>query len=131
MEDVVALKARKIDGSFVAVLAWGRIFHPIDPTELIDAFKESLHMDAELLDEAVLCDSLAEVSHFKYFYEGLLSFAMKPIPFGPGYDAWRDEKRREYATGCGDFFLLGEVLGDETDVSKFWQRGDAGRSRRG
>jgi hypothetical protein len=56
---------------------------------------------------ARLCDSLAEVAnspHAPYFYEGLLYFAARPVPSGPDYSEWREERRAAMAAGREIFF---------------------------
>jgi hypothetical protein len=60
--------------------------------------------------------SLIEVSRFQYFYEALLSFAWKPIPFGEHMQEWQASRRLELKAGRGIYFL-GSIAGSSsTDV---------------
>jgi len=52
-----------------------------------------------------LCDSLGEVSDHEYFYEALLAFGWRPIPFGSRNKAWKTKKRREILNGDEIYFL--------------------------
>lgn len=54
-----------------------------------------------------LCDSLLQVSDHEYFYEALLAFAWRPVPYGPRYKAWKTKKRRELLNGDEIYFLGG------------------------
>jgi hypothetical protein len=109
MDDVIAIKVRRKDGSRYGLLAWGRIFGALEEEQLLEAVRRSSKSAADEVAMAEVCESLADVSTAKYFYEGLLFFAWRPIPFGPGYEAWRGEREREYLAGTGNVFLVGEL----------------------
>lgn len=59
---------------------------------------------------ARVCASLSEAAAQPYFYEALLDFAQKPIPFGEGYGRWRREKAAAMADGS-EFYFLGRPSG--------------------
>lgn len=109
MEDVVALIARtgELDSSY-AYLTWGRLYGAVDGSRLVDVVRHAVIRRFKFPTDVqiVLCESLAEVSHYTRFYEGLLQFAMMPIPFGDGYDDWAAEKRAALKRG-EDIYALG------------------------
>jgi hypothetical protein len=109
MENVVAIRLRRKDGSSYGLLAWGRIFGALEEVPLTDAAGRFSKKAADEVVTAEVCEALSSVANAKYFYEGLLFFAWQPIPFGPEYEAWRAERRQEYLDGTGDFFLVGEL----------------------
>jgi hypothetical protein len=54
---------------------------------------------------ARLCDSLQEARDAPYFFEAVIAFAHRPIPFGPGYEAWRRRLLRRMRDGKEICFL--------------------------
>jgi hypothetical protein len=62
------------------------------------------------MSDLKVCDSVAEVSRYKYFYEALLHFGWDPIPFGDKYEAWRDNRRRAMLQLGEGIYFLGPVL---------------------
>jgi hypothetical protein len=72
-------------------LTWGRIQHPVEPGPV-----EALIFDAATRFalpgrpvRAQICATLGDARDAPLFYEALVSFAQKPIPFGRRYEAWR------------------------------------------
>ncbi|MBJ7595419.1 MAG: hypothetical protein JF886_11280 [Candidatus Dormibacteraeota bacterium] len=55
---------------------------------------------------ARVCSTLHEASSQPYFFEGLMTFAQQSIPFGDGYEAWKEAKRMAMTDGR-EFFFLG------------------------
>jgi hypothetical protein len=94
MEDVIAVEVGLADGQSRYFLTWGRIQQKVDPgpvAALVLAFARHVSLGGEPVSARV-CHSLreaAESSDAPYFYECLLGFSRKPIPFGDGYQAWR------------------------------------------
>ncbi len=69
------------------------------------------HLAGFGIDDAVeieLCESLAEISSAKFFYEALLSFASERIPFGEEYEAWKTSKRLALESGA-DIYFAGKL----------------------
>ena len=109
MEDLVGLRVRRNDGTQHGVLTWGRVLDAVDSGPLVTAYRASLSENSSAkVESIVVCDSLQELATCRYFFEGLFYFAMRPIPFGDGYEKWRAEKAAEYLAGCGDFFDVGD-----------------------
>jgi len=108
LEDVVAVTARTTDGRAVAFLTWGRLWDPVDESKLLEvlAAKSSSCAGAPMTDFKV-CKSLGEASQFEYFYEGLLYFARRPIPFGDSYKSRRKDKAAGLAQSGADLYFLG------------------------
>ena len=78
MEDVAAVKVTdRVRGDY-AFLTWGRAFDRVDPTDLIAAITRLLPtMGFEHATQISVCYDLGEVADYRYFFEGLLSFAAK------------------------------------------------------
>ena len=109
MDDVVGLRVTLKNGRVRGVITWGRVGDPIDDGWLLDAYRLSLSVESKAEVERVeLCGSLREISTSEYFFEGLIAFARRPIPFGEGYEEWRAERLDEFKAGNGDFYDVGE-----------------------
>ncbi len=107
MEDIVAIKvtSSREAGAF---LTWGRIFDTIHPSELLEIIEKNLNryaFDREASVNLYLCDTLQEVSHFPYFYEAFFKLTQEKIPFGPGYQKWREEKQKALREGKNIYYL--------------------------
>lgn len=76
MDDVVGvLMVDRVKGERGA-LCWGRLFDVVDPAELLVRVARAVRVFG--LNDIVsisLCNDLAELSEFQYFYEGIISFA--------------------------------------------------------
>lgn len=107
MEDVVGIRATDQEGRMVAFMVWGRLFDPVDDREFLIVVKsQSSSFAGAPMTNFSLCSSLAEIANHEYFYEALLWFSWRPIPFGEGYEAWRAEaKRNLIASGEGLYYL--------------------------
>ncbi|HEX3549994.1 MAG TPA: hypothetical protein VHT53_06435 [Candidatus Elarobacter sp.] len=76
MEAVVAVIIRDSERGETALLTWGRLYHPVDPSELLATIRRVLPtMGFGAEPELTLCDTLGEASDFAYFHEGLITFA--------------------------------------------------------
>jgi hypothetical protein len=97
LEDIVALRADFANGETRYFITWGRIFHPVDPTELMKAAWPHLskfQLPASVVSLSV-CDSLQEAAGERYFYEALFQFSQRAIPFGSAYRSWAARTRRQ------------------------------------
>jgi hypothetical protein len=96
MEDVIAVEVRLADGARRYFVTWGRIQDPVDPDPVCAVVMRSAQgcqLGAEPV-AARLCLTLREAAESEeapYFYEALVSHSLSSIPFGDGYDAWRNE----------------------------------------
>ena len=104
MEDVIAIEVRLADGGARYFLTWGRIQHSVD-TEPVCALVMRAAPSFSLQGKPIsarVCDSLreaAESNSAPYFYEGLLRFCQRPIPFGDSYEQWRAQTAQAMADG--------------------------------
>lgn len=110
MEDVIGFKAMSSNQRWVGFLTFGRLWGPLETEQLENAIRDALpSFGIDRSAEVYICESLQHLRSCPYFYEGLLSFAWRPISFGSGYDAWRQKQRDEVGTGSG-VYCVGEVL---------------------
>lgn len=111
MEDVVGIKAKDRSGNIVAFMTWGRLFDPVEDDGLLKAVENQSGSFAggPMIDFSI-CRSLLDVADHQYFFEGLLHFAWRPIPFGEGYEQWRKQKRIELKESGKDLFFLGAAV---------------------
>ena len=112
MDDVVAVAVELLTGELRYFITWGRIQDEVDPEPLAALVLE--HSSEVALggpaQRARVCHSLREAADSRsapYFYESLLVFVRQPIPFGPGYQAWRADRAAAMAMGkeiayCGE-----------------------------
>jgi len=49
--------------------------------------------------------TLQEAAQAPYFFEGLVSFAQRPIPFGDQYEDWRAKRRKRMEDGHEIYYL--------------------------
>jgi hypothetical protein len=106
MDDLVCLRMRDRKQGVIFALTWGRVFDSVDPQQLLSAVKNGVTRFG--LNEVVkieLCDSPANGSEEKYFYEGLFSFSQRQIPYGPKYEAWAKKMRAEIFVGKSIFVI--------------------------
>jgi hypothetical protein len=98
MEDVVAIRFRDGQRGEACIFTWGRIFDPVDPSELLTALKRVLpaagYREAA---ELRVCNTLAEASGFEYFYEALIHWAALVATEPIHDDAWRAAQREDDA----------------------------------
>ena len=101
MEDVVAVMVTLDSGEHRYFMTWGRIQDVIDGAELAAlVLREAPRFDlGGEPASAEVCWSLRDARHETYFFEALLAFAQRPIPYGSGYEAWRAEKAVAMARG--------------------------------
>lgn len=91
MEDIVAVRVTLSSGRLRYFLTWGRIPEVVDPQPLLAIVRDNLHrFDLGGTPTAIdMCPMLQDASGAPYFFETLFEMAQRPIPFGPGYRAWR------------------------------------------
>ena len=78
MDDVVAVIVTDGKRGEVGFLSWGRVFDPVDPTELANAIRAAVRrFGLNDVTDVRVCGRLGDASDFEYFFEGLLSFAAK------------------------------------------------------
>jgi hypothetical protein len=112
MDDVVAVEVELAAGELRYFITWGRIQDEVDPEPLAALVLE--HSRQVALDNpaqrARVCQSLREAADSQsapYFYECLLVFVRRPVPFGPDYQKWRAARAAAMAMGkeiayCGE-----------------------------
>lgn len=106
MNDLVCIKIRDRQRGVVHALTWGRLFDAVESDQLLQGVK--IGVSAFGVNEVIdleLCDSLASGAHEPYFYEALFSFAQQPIPYGPKYKKWVQQKRSEIIAGKSLFVI--------------------------
>jgi hypothetical protein len=106
MEDVVAIEVTRAGGSTTYYMTWGRLFDPVDPAALLAAVRCHLITPGDEPASLRVCNTLREASDAPYFFEGVIAFAQKRIPFGPGYDEWAAAMRGAIIEGK-EIYLLG------------------------
>lgn len=105
MEDIVAIKVF-VKRKTYYFLTWGRIFHPVDPTQLLEVIKPHLKSyDLEKFTAIELCDSLQEASLERYFYEAFFMMSQTKIPFGKNYPKWKTKMTKSLKAGKEIHFL--------------------------
>ncbi len=105
MDDIVAIKV-SVKRKNYYFLTWGRIFHPVDSTQLLEVIKPHLKSYAlENFTAIELCDSLQEASSGEYFYEGLFNLSQTKIPFGKNYPKWKVKMVKALKAGKEIYFL--------------------------
>jgi len=106
VEDVIALRVTESDGTSVAFLTWGRLFDPVDETEIIAAVVRVLpEFGVHVFTEIAVCDNLGEVATERYFYEGLVSFASDMRDDSKDDESWRSLRRKAVISGKEIYFL--------------------------
>jgi hypothetical protein len=111
MDDIVGVCVLSPGRGWLGFLTYGRLWDSTDEAELVAAVRANLPVfGLYSSDEVRVCTSLQELSSCPYFFEGLLGFAWKPIPFGDAYDQWREERRAELLSGKGDGLYCVGVL---------------------
>jgi len=107
MEDVVGLIGIDSKRYSVAFMTWGRLFDRVDDSRLIEIVSaRSKNFVGAPIKSIRICGSLNDVSGYKYFFDALLHFAWRPIPFGTKtYDRWRAATRKKLISGEELYFL--------------------------
>jgi hypothetical protein len=108
MEDVVAIEASLADGSKLYCMTWGRVFGPVDPAELLDVVRSLIVQPQDEPATLRVCDTLQEAAGAPYFFEALIFFGQRNIPFGPGYSEWEYRMRAAVKSGK-QVYRLGRV----------------------
>jgi hypothetical protein len=107
VDDIVAVAVALDTDEERYFLTWGRIQDTVDPAPLAALVLE--HSTGCTLGgkpvRARVCHTLQEAAKETYFYECLFSMAQRPIPFGDGYAAWREERGRLMAEGRELWYL--------------------------
>jgi hypothetical protein len=99
MEDVVAIEATVAGGSKLYCMTWGRVFGPDDPTELLRVVHPLIVQPEDEPASLRVCETLQEASGAPYFFEALIFFGQRNIPFGPGYSEWEYRMRAAVKSG--------------------------------
>jgi hypothetical protein len=87
VNDIVGIRVLNSKGRWIGFLTYGRVFDSTDESELRAAVEAALPgFGVDSAVEVHVCNSLQELHSCPYFYEGLLSFAWDPIPFGDRYE---------------------------------------------
>ena len=106
VDDVVGIKVRDAQCGWVGFITWGRLWHPVDESELLRVVGKHLHTcGIEQPEDISVCSSLRDLQSAEYFYEGIISFSWTPPPFGPKYAEWRNGKRQALQAGREIYFL--------------------------
>lgn len=108
MDDWVAVEVKTDSGRSAFFVTWGRIQDAVDPgplEELTQRIATRFSIGGRPVSARV-CANLREAARQPDFYEALLTFAQKPIPYGEGYDEWRRETADKMAEGR-EFYFLG------------------------
>jgi len=110
MEDVVAVRFRDAERGEACILTWGRVFDPVDPTELLAGLERVLP-ELGFRDAAGMrvCDSLREANDFEYFYEGLIHYAALVANERVHDDSWRALQRSDESLRRS-IYLLGRQV---------------------
>jgi hypothetical protein len=107
MDDVIAIRVIEENGGSVAFLTWGRLFDPVDPSEILEAAEKSLStFGIREYTKLKVCDNLGEVAGERYFYEGLIELASQLRDARRhGYKSWRKKMAKRVKAGRGLYFL--------------------------
>jgi hypothetical protein len=91
-------------------MTWGRVFDPPSgEAELLTAVTAFAPAAiGETASDSRICDTLRSASNAPYFYEGLLSFAQRAIPYGDEYANWRLARRAAIQQGR-EIYYLGSI----------------------
>jgi hypothetical protein len=106
MDDVVAIRVRDSTRRSHYFITWGRIFGRTDPKPLETVIKRCAgKFGIRNVKSVAVCDSLAEASSSRYFFEVLFHIGQERVPFGiRTYESWRRKKQRQMITGKSIFF---------------------------
>ena len=107
VEDIVTVRLVLETGESRYFMTWGRIQDEVDPTRLEELVLAACGRFA-IAGNAVsahLCASLQEARDEPYFFEALFSFSQRPIPFGEGYEVWRQSMDERMRNGKEIYFL--------------------------
>jgi hypothetical protein len=107
MEDLVAVELTTADGHICYFITWGRIQSAVDPAPLEKLILGvASHFAIRGTPTSTrLCWSLRDARDAPYFYEALLHFAQRPIPFGPDYQKWRRQINLRQRKGKEIYFV--------------------------
>jgi hypothetical protein len=101
MDDWVAVEVKTDSGCTGFFVTWGRIQDAVDPRpleELTLRVATRFSIGGRPMTARV-CANLREAAAEPDFYEALLTFAQKPIPYGAGHNDWRREKAKTMEEG--------------------------------
>jgi len=110
VEEIVAIKATDKRGTKHFFVTWGRAFDPVDPKPLLTAVRPALsQFGLSGIRSLQVCSTLQEASGQPYFFEALLAFSQKRIPYGKTYSTWNAACRKQIASGK-DIYYLGKPV---------------------
>jgi hypothetical protein len=76
VEDVIGLIILDEKRGERGIICWGRLYDSVDPSELYKRLHSVLpDLGFRNVISASVCNELADIARFEYFYEGLLEFA--------------------------------------------------------
>ena len=106
MEDIIAIKVLDKKKGEAAFLTWGRVFDRVDPAHIEKVLTRFLpKYGLNDVAKVTVCWSLKDVASYPYFFEKLVFFAWKPIPFGKRYKSWAFKMKRAISSGKEIYFL--------------------------
>ena len=107
VEDIVAVEVRLADGHRRYFLTWGRIQDPVNPRPLAETVlrnSSTFALGGEPVSARVLQD-LRPAAAAPYFLECFFQMCQRPIPFGSGYEGWREQIAAEQEQGKALWYL--------------------------
>jgi hypothetical protein len=106
MDEVVAIKVvdAKRTGHFF--MTWGRAFDAVRPEPLVSAVRTQLQQfGISAIRSIRICDTLQAAANQPYFYEALIDFSQRRVPYGKAYAKWRAARRKQIEAGKEIYYL--------------------------
>ena len=107
VEDIVAVEVRLADGQRRYFLTWGRIQDPVDARPLAEVVlrnSTAFALDGDPVSARIL-KNLRPATAATHFWECFFHMCQHPIPFGAGYDRWRERVAAEQEQGKALWYL--------------------------
>jgi hypothetical protein len=110
MEEVVAVRFRDASRGEACIFTWGRVFDPVDPTELLAALARVLPTHGYRdVTELRICESLRDARDFEYFYEALIHYAALVANEPIQDETWRTRQRSDEALHRSIYVLGSQI----------------------
>lgn len=126
MDNIVAVAVKIADGNRRFFLTWGRVFDPVDPTELekiVLAFSGEYALGGKPI-AAEVAYSLQDAAGEPYFFEAFHILCTARVPAsGMAFKKWLMKMRREMRKGK-HLLYCGLPAQREHARSKFWSMRD-------